>query len=291
MNKYIIYAEWLVDYIMQEPYVFIKTLEKYGWNSIPLGKVNYEYLNNAVVLFVTYDNVNIAKFKSNKNKIIYKVDDLFPMTETRRKCIEVADLIIGPYQYHFEKLFTKNSLWIPYSAIPTFYSEIEFNSSPINKIFVSGALAECYPLRNYISTNSNYEELIEKLPHPGYNASGSTVNKIYYKNISRYICGFCDASSYQYIMGKIFEIPSVGSLLLVEDTLKTQLNILGFVDMKTCIMCNKENLLEKINWILDIENRIFVDNIRKSGMELVRLKHNTFVRSEFFNFHLNKDII
>ena len=48
-------------------------------------------------------------------------------------------------------------------------------------------------------------------------------------------------------------------------------------------MCNMDNIENKIKWILDINNKELVNNMRKLGMELVRNNHTTNHRSEKFN--------
>ncbi len=91
--------------------------------------------------------------------------------------------------------------------------------------------------------------------------------------MNEYICCFTDASKFSYVLLKVYEICSVGSLLLIDDTVKLQLNEIGFEDNINCIMCNKENIQEKIIWI--VNNKVAVDTIRKNGMILVRENHNT----------------
>jgi len=226
--------------------------------------------------------------------LIYKIDDLYPFKEIRKICSESANMIISPYQYLFNTQEIKNmyskidealSFFVAYSAVNDFYENIEFNTKPINKVFVSGAINKnVYPLRYLIKNEIIFDQYISKLDHPSYGSSShSTTNKNYYIELNKYLCCFTDVSAYKFILLKVFEICSVGSLLLVEDSIKEQLSLLGFCDNISCIMCNKFNMEEKMKWILDEKNRENVDLIRKTGMVLVKNFHNTKNRSQQFN--------
>ena len=48
--------------------------------------------------------------------------------------------------------------------------------------------------------------------------------------------------------------------------MKDGLKEIGFIDGENYISCNKENLIEKIEWICNGKNRDEVDRIRKMAM-------------------------
>ena len=302
VKKYVIYTDWIESYLTKEPFVFVKNLEILGWELIKLSELNIGNIKktNSVVLCCTYDDLDISLIKCINVQIIYKIDDLYPYKEVRKKNIENADTIISPYQYLFNTNEIKNmyninlskTFFIPYSAVDDFFKDIEFNNNPINKIFVSGSINNIYPLRMFIANNILFKDYIEILEHPTYKSYiHDCINTKYYKKLNDYLCCFVDASSYKYILLKVFEICSVGSLLLVEDTIEVQLNNLGFYDNINCIMCNKNNLENKIKWILNVENIYIINNIRKNGMELVRKNHTTTIRSEIFETIVNNKYI
>jgi SAM-dependent methyltransferase len=72
-------------------------------------------------------------------------------------------------------------------------------------------------------------------------------------------------------------------LLLIEDSIKNELNNLGLYDNEHCIMCNSDTIEDKIKWILDSNNRAEVDRIRNNGMTLVRKIHTTKMRASTFD--------
>jgi FkbM family methyltransferase len=302
-NKIVIYTDWIESYLTKEPFVFVKNLEMFGWKIIKLSNIDIKNIKNTkcIVLCVTYDDFDISLINSDNVQIIYKIDDIYPYKEIRNKCIQNADIIISPYQYLFNtkeinnmynNINLHNTFYIPYSAIDDFFQDIKLNNNPINKIFVSGAVSDLYPLRSFICNNIAFKDYIEILTHPSYNNyQHNIVNKLYYTKLNEYLCCFVDTLLYNYILLKVFEICSVGCLLLVEDTIENELNNLGFYDNINCILCNKNNLENKIKWILNAENRHSVDNIRKNGMELVRKNHTTKKRSETFDIIVNNKYI
>lgn len=296
-SKIIIIADWIIDYVTKEHYMFAKQLHsRYGWTIIKLSMLNMEEVKQrkSIVLCITYDNLDISVLKCENITLVYKIDDLYPYKDIRKKCIDYADLIISPYQYLFkeEKIIqmfpsikSKESYHIPYSAVDTFYKNIEFNNTPKEKIFVSGAVSDVYPLRQYIL---RYKEYIETLEHPTYkHLKHNIIDEKYYNKLSEYLCCFTDALIYKYVLLKVFEICSVGSLLLCDELIQDELYRMGFENNVNYISCNKENLETKMKWVLDKKNRKIVDEIRLNGMNLVRNNHNTNNRSEAFNSLVN----
>ena len=298
IQKYIIIADWIETYLTQEPFLFAKELEYFGWNIIKLSKLNIETIKKSIILCITYDDFDISILKSN-NYLIYKIDDLYPFKEIRNKNINNADMLIGPYQYLFNtepiinmysNINNTKNYNIGYSAVNDFYSDIEFNNNPIFKIFISGSVSEdIYPLRKYIKTFDKFKNNIEILEHPSYNKyTHNIINKEYYKTLNKYLCCFTDASIYKYVLLKVYEICSVGSLLLIDDSILYELNKLGFYDNINCIMYNKFNLEDKIKFIFNTDNIENINIMRKKGFELVREKHNTKQRAIQFNELVNK---
>ena len=301
-NKYVIVAEWLRNYCTKEHYMLAKKLVYFGWKMIIFPeseeeikqfykKIDIIKKDNNLVLCITYDGLDISEIKTDKIKLIFKLDDTDAQnTEIRNKCINSADVIIGPYQYLFSdkktldvypKLKIKENYLIPYSAVNEFYCDIEFNNNPLKTILSSGMVDHRYPLREYIQECA-VDKKIDILKHT-YVEGHVIINKDYYKYLNKYLCCFTDASAFKYVLLKIFEICSVGCLLLVEDSIQNQLNNLGFYDNVNCIMCNKNNLLEKIDWILNKDNLDTINMMRKKSFELVRNKHNTEVRAKYLN--------
>ncbi len=261
-----------------------------------LSEINIDQLKKGkkIILCLTYDSFDISQLICENITLIYKIDDLYPYNEIRNKCINYAEFLISPYQYLFKEnkiiqmypsINLKKSYHIPYSAVNSFYKNIDFNDNSKEKIFVTGNINNVYPLRQYAL---QFQQYTERLEHPSYdNYKHRIINKEYYKKLSEYLCCFTDASCYNYILLKVFEISSVGSLLLCDDSIKNQLYNLGFHDNIHYIACNKDNMESKMKWILEKKNRKTVDEIRLKGMDLVRNNHTTSHRSQAFDEIIN----
>ena len=83
----------------------------------------------------------------------------------------------------YPSIKSKESYHVPYSAVDSFYKNIEFNNTPTEKIFVSGAVSDVYPLRQYVL---RYKEYIETLEHPTYkHLKHEIIDEVYYVNGER----------------------------------------------------------------------------------------------------------
>jgi len=293
IKKYVLITPWIKDYITLEHYTFAKNLTYFGWELIEIGQKEIPSTEKCILLCITYDDLDLSVYQRDHIFLIYKIDDLFPYKPIRNTCIHSSDLIIGPYQYLFHTKEIENlygnivapQLHIPYSAVNEFYQSCVFNSNPILKIFISGCdNPSIYPFRHYMYHHPPLTPYIECLPHPEYSSyTHDTINKKYYETLNQYLCCFTDATNYKYILLKVFEIGSVGSLLLVHDMIEEELSKLGFYDQVNCILCNPSNVQQKIEFILNPENRNQIDEIRMKGMNLVRERHHTFQRAFDFN--------
>ena len=299
-KRYIIVADWLLTSIFLEPYMFCKKLEELGWRMILQSELNVSHFKlnktDKFVLCMTFDSFDIASIKTKNNTIGYMLNDVYPYKEMRNHCINNSDYLFGSFAYLFNEwkhtyanITNVPHFWNPYSAVNEFYEEIQFNKTPIQKIFVSGYVNDTYPLRKHMVKLAQTNDTIELLPHPNYedeDRKHQYINDEYYKKLNQYLCCFNDALSWNYVNIRVFEIASVGALLLIQDSIKEQLNELGFYDNEHCIMCNESNVEEKMRWILDDNNRPQVDKIRKNGMVLTREKHTTQHRADRFNEHI-----
>jgi glycosyltransferase involved in cell wall biosynthesis len=297
--------DWLFGYIAHEHYYLIMLLkDRYGFDIINSKAVDFRSadvigaLNKYDVLLIAYQGyVDISTDKISAYKI-FKIDDLVSYDETydrlAARLIAGADMIVSPYAYAFSQFFKHtNVVWLPYSSAIESYSDVSFNHNPIRKVIVSGSVAWDRPFRQYAATLKSKH--IELLDHPGYHNKydgygDATVGERYYREINKYLCGFADAHTYRYLHLKVFEIASVGSLLLADKLVESEMNELGFFDFETCIFSDKENFLEKISWICDQRNAPHVDKIRRAGMELVRARHLTQHRAKQLNEIVNNAI-
>lgn len=184
------------------------------------------------------------------------------------------------------------TIWLPAAARDNFV--IEFNNHPIEKIILSGQVnRKVYPMRQQLfQLRKRYP--IDVLSHPGNttpNKKHDIVYEQYAKYINQYLVAFacCSTRRTPYIVRKFFEIPATGALLLAFDHhVKPQLLELGYIDGENYISVNHKNLPEKIQYVLDPNNRSEIDRIRKNGQELVKSRHMIKHRLEQINRVISK---
>lgn len=174
----------------------------------------------------------------------------------------------------------KKTFFFPHSAAWI----IDFNHNPINKILISGRVSNIYQDRLFMyelsKTNKNLEILKCNFKYSIDTNNPNNLNllfgKNFYNQLNKYICCFVDTAR-DYMLAKIFEICATGSLLLtMNENIKDIFSDLGFIDNHNYISCNRENIIQKIDFITNPNNIHIINNIRKNGYELVKSNH-TFI--------------
>lgn len=228
-------------------------------------------------------------------KIIF-ADDLHwwndRMRLSRVISFALCDTVLSTYGYLWPKFYpelagAKRVVWIPHSASQDF--TVDYNANPENSIFLSGAVSRHYPLREQVKAlhaQSAYSIIHHQ--HPGYHCQydynrNENVGRGYAEKINRYRTGFTDSLIYGYIVAKYFEIPATGSLLLADDAVSEPLKELGFIENEHYLAVSKENLEEKVRYVLDEANHDELDEIRKAGQKLVWTRHKTSERARSIN--------
>jgi glycosyl transferase family 1 len=222
----------------------------------------------------------------------FLADDLHWWKEQTRQMkvvgFAVSDVILSTYAYGWRKFYpelkSKKVVWVPHSASPDFM--LHYNHGAENSIFLSGAMNEAYPLRQQmmkLHLEGSYSIAYHR--HPGYQSgydyeANVNIGRGYAEQIHRYRVGFADSGSpFKYVVGKYFEIPATGALLLADDSVSGFLQELGFVENQHYLPASQENLEERIQYVLDERNHEELDQIRSTGQELVRERHKTSNRA------------
>lgn len=224
-------------------------------------------------------------------KINILIDDLHHQgTIKQNKVLSLpkASRILSTYGYAFNKYYPHGVpvYWFPHSG--TF--DIGFNDNPINKILISGRLnKDIYPFRHYVVNLAKKNNFLQHLKvNCRYEIKTDSENLIYGERyvavLNRYLaCFTCDASaSRPYIVAKHFEILLSGSLLLAGNpNTKFYFEKLDFIDGEHYISATTGNIMEKINFIENPNNREIIDKIRKNGYELAKQKHTYLQRAMY----------
>lgn len=293
------------------------TFEKNGWKILRLEEIFRISKNTLVEKIQTITNSteyikNIIFFRANTlitryweeiklletYKILY-IDDMHSSKEIQelralgKNFFDYFNLIISTYAYCFRKFFNYISqdkiYWFPHSFNELF--KIEYNTNPINKIFLSGCICEAYPMRQkMLELESKFP--IDVLTHPKYckNRLHNIIGKKFIEKINEYRFAFtcCSTLKTPYLIQKFFEIPGSGALLIgYGKHIEPQLIELGFIDMINYVSVSEENLEEKLQWVLNPDNLEQVEQIRINGYNFVNSQHTHENRATKFIEYLN----
>ena len=146
-----------------------------------------------------------------------------------------------------------------------------------------------YPLRCYAI--KQYRNYIDILNHPGYvtdinrKPAHKIIGEDFILHLNKYLCCFCDGSKFNIVLKKVYEILYSGALLLSDLNIKNELEKYGIIENIHCILCNKENMEEKMKYILDENNNEIIENIRQNGFKLA--SENFLLESHYNNLSKN----
>jgi hypothetical protein len=167
----------------------------------------------------------------------------------------------------------------------------DYNESKIVPVLFTGANYALYPWRQKIIQHISqyYPSLI--CPHLGYSGKRLTKRMIYGEQYARTInaswfvptCGTVAKE----VVRKHFEIPASRACLITEHS--PVLEAAGFVDMHNCVFADKNNVLDKLDYLF--QNQDELESIINAGYQLVHSRHTLKQREQIFQwFNLNKNL-
>lgn len=210
--------------------------------------------------------------------------DQFNPIEIRENILKRADVLVGTYTYQMDEYFASitgdmdsrdmpMTMWLPHSSGPDF-TKGSFNEYPINKIVLSGARgSNWYPLRHWLGIfQETHRAIMDIYQHVGYYVSDNQ-SEIFASYLRAYRAGITTTLLFQYVIAKIFEIPSTGSLLIVNRDVVPLLKALNLNEMEHFVGFDRMDPVTTVNWVMDPANQAEVDRIRRAGMQVVREQH------------------
>jgi hypothetical protein len=214
------------------------------------------------------------------------------MRATKMLAMAVADVILASYAPVFERFFpevaaVKRIVWVPHAASPEFM--LPLNNIAENVIFLSGMINHHYPLRQRLKALAEETEFhVVEHPHPGYECThnhetSGVVGAGYARRINASRAAFTDASNFNYLLAKFFEIPATGSLLLADAAVEKELSQLGFCQRVHYVPVSEATLERELRYVLDANNHAELDEMRRRGQHLVWERHKTSDRAKLIN--------
>lgn len=295
-------------YVLTEFYFLLNGLvEDFGWQYMDaeyedppeFGTINSKILelNISALLFcettiTLYHHLPISTLR-NRGVVIANFGDDTHMynrwsAADMRYYLENTDVIVSTYAYlmrtfcstvmDVNSAYFPSIFWSPHSASHDF-SDRPYNKNPMRKIFLSGAAGKrAYPIRHWLykqAESEQYKDMFHIHQHPGYGKVDKNQTLLYAMDMNSYVAGISTTMYYRWMVAKTFEVPSTGSLLVVNLDLKEQLEELGFVHMENYVGFPNDNPMPTLKWVLDPENVQEIEQIRKKGRKLVMERHLT----------------
>lgn len=187
------------------------------------------------------------------------------------------------YTHYYSSLAAKIYHW------PWFINDSDTYNINLEKecdFFLSSHNYQTYPWRQKIFPILK-EKYKYNLIHSSLNLSKPIFGSDFYQLINK-SCFAATCGGYpNAIVMKHFEIPYAATCLVTEDT--EIIREAGFKDMVNCVFVDEENVIEKIDYL--INNPKILSNITKAGVELVLENHMAKNRSQildWYNLYKNK---
>ncbi|CAI5719857.1 unnamed protein product [Hyaloperonospora brassicae] len=228
--------------------------------------------------------------------------DQFNPIVLRDSILTKVDVLVSTYTYLMDDYFAAVTnlvnerdlpvtVWLPHSSGPDFVNA-SFNEYPINKIILSGKLGSSwYPLRHWLGMyQQTHQRIMDVYPHSGYYVSDNQ-SAIYASYLRSYRTAITTTSIFQYVVAKIFEIPSTGALLAVDRDIAPLLAALGMNDGEHYVGYDRRDPEAIIWWASDEHNWPAIDRIRRTGMEHVRQHHLVTNRVQALNLFMMEGVV
>lgn len=195
------------------------------------------------------------------------------------------DLIFVHYRDAFLKFFPQlhNRLrWLPNHVYkPVFH---KYKVKKTIDYLMMGHVARFYPLRKEIVKRREELKGLVLHEHPGYKSFTSQekeslfLDERYAEEISRAKMFLTCGSQYDFAVGKYFEVPACGTLLLASDF--SELADLGFKSRENFISIDKTNFVKRAKYYLEHEDER--KEICLEGYNLINSRHLTDIRVREF---------
>lgn len=234
-----------------------------------------------------------------------------------RPLVERCDLILD-WQKHnyredawFENVYPEHKdrhKFFPHCVAPYGnWMDARFNHKPINKCLFTGRVGTRYNLRNYFLERVLLDEELEKVtaickdgradkiadfsvPEAkhyfdlDFINDGYVVKDDYIKMLNTYLCALTGSTFRKHLLGKYFEIPGSGSLLIADRTKDSDLA--GFVPGENFIDVSQENVVDVIKAVCRNPSKYW--DIRRRGWEFIRNEHTLEKRFMDLKKHLGR---
>jgi hypothetical protein len=211
--------------------------------------------------------------------------------------INKHDIFICTYGYLlFNNINLKTKIYsINHCFIPEFINTYIESKDKINKINVLGTINESYDLRKFIydsyinNPNLNFFNSTYVIYNSELILNNALIDSEFYNYINKFKANFTDLGinneypDRKYIVSKFFEIGCQNTLLLCDDRSIDILSLIGLEENIHYISCNKDNFLDKVNYILNELSNEDYNKIIDNCINIIHKYHSINNRIEQFS--------
>jgi len=269
--------------------------EKYGFSLLYSNSPNLKGLDVAIIYSShRFENQKVPTSILNAKgvKIINYYGDLpcygnKKCLENRRLMLEKCDIAMGGYSEYFATHYSKYvnkyrffpGRFYPYER----YINLQVNPNPVMKCLLSGHINRFYPFRAYIKTlyKRNTGGLKGMLSIKG---RWHVPFENYPAFLNTYFCAIATSGMHACMVGKYFEIPAAGALLLAKR--EKELDRLGYEPYVHYVPITKQNVVSQIQKVLTNPNDY--NEMRHVAMKFVHNNHSDLNRMKQFEEILNE---
>lgn len=232
----------------------------------------------ANVIIFTFDYWAFDKETENIYKNLFQASNYKIITFAKN--IDRLNYLYGCDFSKYSHNIIFNSIWCCYEK-----SFCVYNENPDKKLLLIGAISKHYPERKVLHTSKNKNITVLK-----YNVNELKVTSTSFNmSLNKYFACFTSSVyisprnsnvlfNTHNIMLKTFEILASGSLLVMPETEKNELELIGLIHMENCYLIDfTKNVDEQINYIF--QNIDIFENIRHNGYNF----SNSFTSINKFN--------
>lgn len=193
-----------------------------------------------------------------------------------RRCDGILCTYRSPFLQWYPR-FADKFVHLPFFFQADDFAAVEFNTAPLPKCILSGAMGKFYPFRAAAARHPD----VVRMPHPGYGdvtgaATPSTFGAAYARALSRYRAGVTCSLVLGYVVAKYFELPAAGCLLLA--THAPDLERLGFRDGVNYLRVDERSFDGQLAEVL--ARPAAFEDIRRAGYDLVHARHSDRHRAD-----------
>ena len=198
------------------------------------------------------------------------------LTRFFRRCDTVLCTYRSPFLRWYRR-YADKFVHLPFFFAADDFLPLPYNTAPIAKCILSGAMSAFYPFRAAAARNPD----VEVMPHPGYGdvapaGASTSFGSAYAQELARYRCAVTCSSVLEYVVAKYMELPAAGCLLLA--TYAPDLDLLGYRDGVNYVRVDERTFDGMLADVLARPEAF--EPIRRAGFELARARHSDLNRAD-----------